>query len=272
MAAEFDAVLIAGPTASGKSALAIDLAGRLNGALINADSMQVYRDLRVLSARPSLADVTTHRHQLYGHVDAADRYSVGRWLGDVAPVLQDATERGETAIVVGGTGLYLKGLEQGLSEIPEVPAALRAAATRKLEELGPAGFHAALAARDPAAGAALRAYDPAGMGEAGKLLADVTWCEDAYSAIEGADALVITGRATGQATELADVKAAKLASGLPVVVGSGLRPDNAAGVMEAADGAIVGSWYKEEGDWRRAPDPRRLDELMRAVDRVRLTA
>ncbi|MEM9064715.1 MAG: BtpA/SgcQ family protein [Planctomycetota bacterium] len=102
---------------------------------------------------------------------------------------------------------------------------------------------------------------------------DVSISEAAETAaFFGADALVVTGRATGQPTDLADVKAAKNASGLPVVIGSGLRPENAAGVMEAADGAIAGSWYKQNGDWRQPPDPRRLSELMRAIDRVRLTA
>src|SRR6266516_8054453 len=105
-----NAILIAGPTASGKSALALALAERLSGIVINADSMQVYRDLRVITARPTVEDETRVPHRLYGHVDAAENYSVGRWLADVQPVLRELREAARVPILVGGTGLYFKAL------------------------------------------------------------------------------------------------------------------------------------------------------------------
>src|SRR5215831_10753650 len=100
------AVFIAGPTASGKSALALALAERLDGVVINADSMQVYRDLRIITARPTPTDEARVPHRLYGHVDAAQTYSVGHWIADVAPVLAEAEHSGRLPILVGGTGLY----------------------------------------------------------------------------------------------------------------------------------------------------------------------
>jgi tRNA dimethylallyltransferase len=99
-------ILIAGPTASGKSALALRLAERVGGAIINADSMQVYRDLRIITARPTPAEETLVPHRLYGHVDAAENYSVGRWCLDVAAAIVEVTRAGRVPILVGGTGLY----------------------------------------------------------------------------------------------------------------------------------------------------------------------
>src|SRR5262249_1624425 len=115
------AVLIAGPTASGKSRLALALAEELGGIIVNADAMQVYRDLRILTARPSGEEEARLRHRLYGHVDAGETYSVGRWLRDVEPVLAEALGSGRTPIFVGGTGLYFKALTKGLAAIPPVP-------------------------------------------------------------------------------------------------------------------------------------------------------
>ena len=119
------AVLIAGPTASGKSALALALAEKLGGTIINADSMQVYRDLRVLTARPTSAEEKRVPHRLYGHVDAAENFSVGRWLLDARAALAEAEAAGRLPIFVGGTGLYFKALTQGLSAVPPVPAEVR---------------------------------------------------------------------------------------------------------------------------------------------------
>src|SRR5712691_5613756 len=104
------AILIAGPTASGKSALALALAEKLGGVVINADSMQVYGDLRIITARPSPAEEARVPHRLYGHVDAAENYSVGRWLVDAQAALMAAEREGRLPIVVGGTGLYFKAL------------------------------------------------------------------------------------------------------------------------------------------------------------------
>src|SRR5690242_13633311 len=99
-------ILIAGPTASGKSALALELAAKRGGVIVNADSMQVYRDLRIITARPSADDEKRVPHRLYGHVDAAQNYSVGRWFSEAAAALDDALRNGQPAIVAGGTGLY----------------------------------------------------------------------------------------------------------------------------------------------------------------------
>ena len=143
-------MLIAGPTASGKSALALALAERLGGVAINADSMQVYRDLRIITARPAPEEEARVPHRLYGHVDAAENYSVGRWLADVQPVLEETRAAGRAAIFVGGTGLYFKALTQGLSAVPPIPDEIRTRIRARLEMEGPAALHAELARRDPA--------------------------------------------------------------------------------------------------------------------------
>src|SRR4029079_9663300 len=145
-----EAILIAGPTASGKSALALALAEAIGGTIVNADSMQVYRDLRIITARPTPEEEVRAPHRLYGHVDAAENYSVGRWLADVAPVLGELRAGKRVPILVGGTGLYFKALTQGLSNVPPVPAEIRAAIRARLEAEGPATLHAELTRRDPA--------------------------------------------------------------------------------------------------------------------------
>ena len=118
--------MIAGPTASGKSALALALAERVGGVIINANSMQVYRDLRIITARPSPEDEARAPHRLYGHVDAVENYSVGRWCLDVRITLTEARKKNRLPILVGGTGLYFKALTQGLSAVPPTPAEIRA--------------------------------------------------------------------------------------------------------------------------------------------------
>jgi tRNA dimethylallyltransferase len=144
------AILIAGPTASGKSALAIDLAETLGGVIVNADSMQVYRDLRVITARPMPEDEARVPHRLYGHVDAAENYSVGRWCRDVGEVLADIAAQGRVAILVGGTGLYFKALTSGLAAVPPVPAEIRAQIRTRLQNEGVALLYAELIERDSA--------------------------------------------------------------------------------------------------------------------------
>ena len=119
------AILIHGPTASGKSALSVALAKRLGGEVINADSMQVYRELRVISARPAAAEMDGVEHHLFGHVAASERYSTGKWLDDVKPVISKVQRRGKVPIIIGGTGLYHLALVEGLSEIPPVPEDIR---------------------------------------------------------------------------------------------------------------------------------------------------
>ena len=154
-----DAVLIAGPTASGKSAAALAIAEAIGGAVINADSMQIYRELRVLTARPSDADMARVPHFLYGHVGVREPYSVGRYRADAAHALAEVRARGKIPIVTGGTGLYFSALTEGLADIPPVPQAVRDAAREKLAQIGITRLHAELAARDAQAGAALRPSD-----------------------------------------------------------------------------------------------------------------
>lgn len=160
MSARPSAILIAGPTASGKSALAVEVAQRMGGAVVNADSMQVYADLAVLSARPTLEEQQGVPHLLFGHVDGAVNYSVGHWLEDARRVAADLAAAGLLPIFTGGTGLYFKALTRGLSDIPAVPEAVRARVRAEAEGLAPQALHAQLAALDPAMGARLRPTDP----------------------------------------------------------------------------------------------------------------
>jgi tRNA dimethylallyltransferase len=142
-------ILIAGPTASGKSALALTLAKQLRGTIVNADSMQVYRDLRVITARPSPTEETRVPHRLYGHVDAAENYSVGRWRRDVAEVLVEIAAQGRAAVLVGGTGLYFKALTSGLAAVPPIPADIRSKVRARLQIEGVAPLYAELVRLDP---------------------------------------------------------------------------------------------------------------------------
>lgn len=149
-------ILIHGPTASGKTALAIELARRLDGEIVNADAMQVYADLETLTARPTDEERSKAPHHLYGHVDAAERYSVARWLSEAKATIDDIRARGKSPIVVGGTGLYLQALAEGLSDVPEIPDAARAEARRAVAAgEGPTR----LAVLDPDAGRRIPAGD-----------------------------------------------------------------------------------------------------------------
>jgi len=153
------ALLIMGPTASGKSALALALARKLDGEIVNADSMQVYADLRVLTARPSTEEEAQAPHHLFGTVDAAVRFSVGAWVRAVTPLLAEIAGRGRTPIVVGGTGLYFRALTHGLVEIPEPSEEVRAALMARADAEGAEALHADLAARDPGVAALLGERD-----------------------------------------------------------------------------------------------------------------
>ncbi|HVY88343.1 MAG TPA: tRNA (adenosine(37)-N6)-dimethylallyltransferase MiaA [Hyphomonadaceae bacterium] len=144
------AILIHGPTASGKTRLAISLARKLDGEIVNADAMQVYRDLHILSARPDEKEQAEAPHHLFGHVDAATRYSAGAWAKEAAANIADIGGREKVPIVVGGTGLYLLALTEGLSEIPPIPDEARTRA-RDLVRADPAAAYAELTAKDPAA-------------------------------------------------------------------------------------------------------------------------
>ena len=154
-----DAVLIAGPTASGKSALALALAQELGGIVINCDSMQVYSELRLLSARPTAQDESRVAHRLYGHVAARERYSAGRYQDDAGHALAEAQAAERVPIFVGGTGLYFSVLLDGLSPMPQVPNELRARIRERFEAEGAENFFADLAARDPDTAAQLRPAD-----------------------------------------------------------------------------------------------------------------
>ncbi|WP_306833222.1 tRNA (adenosine(37)-N6)-dimethylallyltransferase MiaA [Neorhizobium huautlense] len=146
---DFDAILITGPTASGKSALAIALAKRHGGVVINADSMQVYDTLRVLTARPSEEDMEGVPHLLYGHVPAIKAYSTGEWLRDVERLLGDLKCQGKLPVLIGGTGLYFKALTGGLSDMPSIPDDLRESLRQRLGIEGPEALHAELSRLDP---------------------------------------------------------------------------------------------------------------------------
>ena len=160
MTQRVDAVLIAGPTASGKSRLALELAERIGGVVINADSMQVYREARILTARPSDADMARVPHLLYGHVSVREPYSVGRFQADAANALLECNILGRIPVFTGGTGMYFSVLTEGIADIPPVAASVRARARARLEEIGVAALHAELGARDPETASQLRPSDP----------------------------------------------------------------------------------------------------------------
>jgi tRNA dimethylallyltransferase len=153
------AVLIAGPTASGKSALALELAQKTGGVVINADSMQVYRDLHVITARPTPAEEAAVPHLLYGHVDAAINFSAGSWVTDAAAALAQARAQHRLPIFVGGSGLYFKALTRGLSAVPPIPPGIREAVRARLERDGVEALHAELALRDPQSAERLKPRD-----------------------------------------------------------------------------------------------------------------
>ncbi|AMN44158.1 tRNA isopentenyltransferase [Rhodoplanes sp. Z2-YC6860] len=189
-------MLIAGPTSSGKSALALRLAERHHGTILNADSMQVYRDLRVITARPSKEDEARVPHRLYGFVDAAENYSVGRWCADAKAALDAVWREGRLPILVGGTGLYFKALTQGLSAVPPTPEETRAAVRARCDAEGAEALHAELARRDPVMAERLKPGDRMRVARAlevleatGRSLAD--WQRD------GMPAMLDAGAATG---------------------------------------------------------------------------
>lgn len=149
-------ICIAGPTASGKSSLALKLAANLNATIINADALQVYDNWQVLTARPSEDDLQRAPHALYGHVDYRETYSVGAWLRDIAPLMASDIPK----IIVGGTGLYFSALTKGLAEIPAIPQSVRAAGDKIRAESGAQGFHTYLQTYDPKLFAHMDQHNP----------------------------------------------------------------------------------------------------------------
>jgi tRNA dimethylallyltransferase len=142
------AILIAGPTASGKSALALALAEALNGTVINADALQVYEELWILTARPDPKALARAPHALYGHISARQSYSVARWLEDARAAIREARAHGRVPILVGGTGLYFRAVLEGLAELPPIPSEIRANGNALFEAEGAQAFRARLAAVD----------------------------------------------------------------------------------------------------------------------------
>jgi tRNA dimethylallyltransferase len=154
------AILIAGPTASGKSGLALRLAEQVGGVVINADSMQVYRELRILTARPTPEEEARAPHALYGFVSGAEAYSAGRYAADAARAIAEARDSGRVPVIVGGTGLYFKVLLEGLSPVPAIDPNVRAHWRAQAAQMPATELHAILARRDPAMAARLMPTDP----------------------------------------------------------------------------------------------------------------
>ena len=152
-------MLIAGPTASGKSALALELAEKTGGVVVNTDSMQVYRDLRIITARPTPEEEARVPHRLYGHVDASVNFSAGAWVADAAQALAEARAEARLPIFVGGSGLYFKALTRGLSAVPPIPAEVREDVRARLERDGVEALHAELTRCDPVAAERLKPRD-----------------------------------------------------------------------------------------------------------------
>lgn len=152
-------ILIAGPTASGKSAFALMLAKKLDGVIINADSMQVYRDLRVLTARPSEAEELEAPHRLYGHLDASESYSAAQWTAQAIVEIRKAQQEGKMPIVIGGTGMYFRFLLEGVAVIPDIDPDIRAAVRAECDAEGAQVLHESLKTLDPAAFDRLHATD-----------------------------------------------------------------------------------------------------------------
>ena len=186
------AVILGGPTASGKSALALAIAREFGGTVINADSLQVYRELPILTAQPAAAAQAAHPHRLYGFLTASERCSAVRWTALARTEIEASQAAGRMPIVVGGTGLYLRALRHGLAPVPEIPAAAREAAEQRLAELGKTAFHAELSRRDPEMAARIRPGDSQRMVRAwevmeatGRSLADWQARQDAPRANDG---------------------------------------------------------------------------------------
>lgn len=152
-------VVIAGPTASGKSGLALEVAEALTGTIVNADSMQVYDDLRILTARPSLEDEARIPHRLYGYRQAPDMASAADWARDARAAIADIQAAARRPVVVGGTGLYLRSLMEGIAEIPQTPKGVRDTARARRKTIGAEAFHQELSARDPESAARLNVAD-----------------------------------------------------------------------------------------------------------------
>ena len=272
-------MIVAGPTASGKSALAVAVARALGGVVINADSMQAYRDLRILTARPTPEEEMLCPHALYGLRDAGEPGSVAWWRDAAVAAMRAAWAEGRLPILCGGTGLYFAALTDGLTDIPDPGAAARVAARGLLAEIGPAALHARLAARDSCTAALLRPTDSQRLARAWEVLEGTgrglaAWREGArlapaparFAAVllaperEGLRA-AIEGRFAGMlrqgaVTEVAALLARDLPPGLPAMRAHGV-PELVAylrgevGLAEAAARAIRAQqrYSKRQATW-----------------------
>jgi tRNA dimethylallyltransferase len=298
-------VLIAGPTASGKSALALALAERIGGTIINADSMQIYGDLRVITARPTSAEEARVPHLLYGHVDAAVNYSVGQYRADARAALDEVRRSGRVPILVGGTGLYFKALTAGLAAVPPIPAEIRDSVRARLAQHGAPALHAELQTRDPVAAARLSPNDRTRVARAlevvaatGRPLAE--WQTEGLPALVGADAprvFIAPERAAlyaridarfatmieaGALDEVRLLAARKLDPLLPAMKAHGVpwlirHLAGEIALKEAVHHARLDTrhyakrqftWFRHQlGDWPRMAPEAALDALMRALGR-----
>lgn len=275
-------LVVAGPTASGKSTLALHLATSLGGEVINADSLQVYRDLAILSARPTPAEMARAPHALYGVLDGAEVCSVGRWLGLAREAVGRARAAGRLPILVGGTGLYLKAALEGLARLPAVPPAARAEARRLLAEEGAAALHDRLARLDPEMAQRLRPSDSQRLARAYEVITGTgrslaAWWADgeALPPLSGRGGLILVDPprlvrrqacddrlaamvAMGGLDELAALLARRLDPALPVMRAVGL-PELAAHLTEglplaealARAQAATRRYAKRQGTWAR---------------------
>jgi tRNA dimethylallyltransferase len=281
--------LIAGPTASGKSRRALERADRTGAAIVNADSQQLYADLRVLSARPSAEEEARATHCLYGVVDAAEAWSVGRWTRAVMPLLEGFRAEGRPVLIVGGTGLYFTALTRGLADIPEVPAAAREEAVALYDTEGEAAFRLRLTTFDPPAEAGIAPGDRQRLTRAfavaratGRSLSDwqaatrpllvagtydrLVIEPDRPALYAACDARVETMVATGALEEVAALMARGLDPALPAMKAVGVRELAAhlAGETTLAEATVAMqqatrnyakrqlTWFRNQcGDWER---------------------
>ncbi|WP_334175161.1 tRNA (adenosine(37)-N6)-dimethylallyltransferase MiaA [Pseudoxanthobacter sp.] len=296
------AILIAGPTASGKSALALRLAAATGGLVVNADAMQVYAELAILTARPGAADLAAAPHRLYGYVSAREASSAARWAEDCLAVLDEAQARGVPAIVTGGTGLYFEALVNGLSPVPPVPEAVRAHWRAEGQRQTAADLHALLAARDPEMAGRLRPGDTQRVVRALEVLEATGRSLAEWQAIAPVAPVAIAGprlvmapergwlqariaaRLTamvdeGGLEEAAAFEALGLDAALPATRAIGVRPLAAAARGETSVAAAVAqavtdtrryakrqeTWFRNRmAGWQRV-DPRNISEAVGAI-------
>ena len=303
-------ILIAGPTASGKSALAMALARRLSGEIVNADAQQIYQALPLLTARPGPEDLAEVPHHLIAVASPDQSWSVGHWLRACMAALADIQSRGRTAIIVGGTGLYFSALTKGLADIPQVPKPIRDALEAQLDRDGEAEFRMALAKIDPSAEARIAQADrqrliralsvavatgqPLSQWQADTkpALAPEDWKglviePDRKTLYQGCDERLVRMVGDGVLDEVAELKALGLNPALPALKAVGYREFAAHLAGEATlDGALAAAqmqtrryakrqltWFRNQTpDWGRLTSPA-ADEAERLIfaSRGRLT-